>query len=298
MVRSCILGSLSLIAITTVGAQPGPASTPGRPTARQIVERIKDHTGGHDGEAWKGSTVDTFKAGDPDLPVTGVATTFSATMDVLKRAVARGMNLIVAHEPTFYNHLDEVIGLQTDPVYREKLAFIDQHHLVVWRFHDHWHSAPDQPDGVLKGMVAALRAEAFQSSTDPQEFKIPETRLDDLAAEIKLRLHIRTLRVVGDPALIVTGVAFRPGAYPGEKQMKALAPEGIQALVVGESREWETVLYAVDAMGQGRRKGLILIGHDVSEEQGMRECADWLRAFVSEVPVEHIPAGEPFWTPE
>ena len=51
-------------------------------------------------------------------------------------------------------------------------------------------------------------------------------------------------------------------------------------------------------MGQGRRKGLILMGHDVSEERGMQECASWLKAFVPEVPIEFIPAGEPFWAPE
>jgi hypothetical protein len=74
--------------------------------------------------------------------------------------------------------------------------------------------------------------------------------------------------------------------------------EDVEAVVVGESREWETVLYAVDAAAQGRRKGLIVIGHDLSEEAGMRECADWLRGFVTEVPVEFLPAGEPFWAPE
>jgi hypothetical protein len=45
------------------------------------------------------------------------------------------------------------------------------------------------------------------------------------------------------------------------------------------------------------RKGLILIGHWVSEDQGMRLCADWLKSFVPEVPVEWIAAGDPFWRP-
>jgi hypothetical protein len=30
----------------------------------------------------------------------------------------------------------------------------------------------------------------------------------------------------------------------------------------------------------------------------MKECASWLKAFVPEVPVEYMPAGEPFWSPE
>ncbi len=298
MPGSLLLSALLVARQGTAGGPPQSAVAPPPLTARQIIERIQDHAGGRDGEAWRGPTVDTLKAADLDTPVTGIATTFSATMDVLERAVARGANMIVAHEPTFYDHLDETAWLGTDPVLEAKLDYIRKHKLVVWRFHDHWHHAPGQPDGVLKGMVAGLGWEAFQSSTNPYLFTVPETRLEDLARDVKRRLGIRTLRVVGDPHLKVRRVGFAPGAAGRDRQIKALASDDVQVLLVGESREWETVLYVVDAVGQGRPRGLILMGHDVSEELGMKECAAWLKAFVSEVPVEYIPAGEPFWAPE
>ena len=266
-------------------------------TARQIVERIQERAGGRDSESWRGPTVDTVKAGELDTPVTGIATTFSATMDVLQRAVARGANLVVAHEPTFYDHLDEAAWLGADPVLEEKLAYVRKHKLVVWRFHDHAHSASGQPDLVLKGMVAGLGWEGFQDPANPYLFIVPLTRLEDLAREVKRRLGIRTLRVVGDKDLKVARIAFAPGAAGRDRQIKALAGD-VDVLVAGESREWETVLYVVDAVGQGRRKALILMGHDVSEERGMQECASWLKTFVPEVPIEFVPAGEPFWAPE
>jgi hypothetical protein len=53
---------------------------------------------------------------------------------------------------------------------------------------------------------------------------------------------------------------------------------------------------AFDANTAGERKGMILVGHWVSEDQGMRLCADWLKTFIQEV-VEWIPAGDPFWRP-
>ena len=28
----------------------------------------------------------------------------------------------------------------------------------------------------------------------------------------------------------------------------------------------------------------------------MKECAAWLKTFVPEIPIGHIPAGEPFWS--
>ena len=50
-------------------------------------------------------------------------------------------------------------------------------------------------------------------------------------------------------------------------------------------------------MASGERKGLVTIGRIVSEEGGMSECARWLTTLVSEVPVRHIPAGDPYWSP-
>ena len=82
------------------------------PTARELIETIKSNLTCD----WSKNTVDTFKAGNPDTQVTGIATTFIVTMDVLKRALDLNCNLIISHEPTFYNHLDQTDHLKTDPV--------------------------------------------------------------------------------------------------------------------------------------------------------------------------------------
>src|SRR5262245_26999481 len=97
-------------------------------TARQVIERIQKNVG----VPWRSHTVDTFKAGDPNTPVTGIATTMMATFDVLQRAAASGKNLVITHEPTFYGHLDQIGELQKehDAVLAAKLAFIEKHHLV------------------------------------------------------------------------------------------------------------------------------------------------------------------------
>jgi hypothetical protein len=73
-------------------------------------------------EAPPADTVDTLKGGDPSTPVTGIATTFLDTMDVLREAVKRGDNLIITHEPTFYNHRDETAAFANDPVYKENMT--------------------------------------------------------------------------------------------------------------------------------------------------------------------------------
>jgi putative NIF3 family GTP cyclohydrolase 1 type 2 len=88
-----------------------------------------------------------------------------------------------------------------------------------------------------------------------------------------------------------------PGAGGSLEQMRLLARADVDLLVVGETREWETVEYARDAIAQGRRKGLVILGHALSEEGGMRYCAKWLKTFIKDVPVEFVEAGEPFWPP-
>src|SRR5438477_3767962 len=72
-------------------------------TANEVIEQIKAHVG----IPWMEKTVDTFKAGDPQTRVTGIATTMMATLNVLQRAAANGQNLIITHEPTFFDHQDD-----------------------------------------------------------------------------------------------------------------------------------------------------------------------------------------------
>jgi len=94
-------------------------------TARQVLERIKANIG----VPWMDQTVDTFKDGDPDTRVTGIAVTMMATLDVLQRAAAQGSNLVITHEPTFFGHPDELAPLETahDSVTAVKRAFIREH---------------------------------------------------------------------------------------------------------------------------------------------------------------------------
>ncbi len=259
-------------------------------TARQVIERIQAHVG----VPWRGQTVDTFKAGDPDTRVTGIATTMMATYDVLVRAAASGKNLIITHEPTFYSHLDktEVFEKEHDPVWAEKERFIKEHNLVVWRFHDYWHRM--KPDGIMFGVVRTLEWQKFQNASDPSLFVMPEITVGQLADQMKQRLGIHVLRYVANPEMKITKVALAPGASGPELHRKLLQRDDVEVLAIGEVPEWETIEYVSDAVSQGKKKALILLGHIPSEQPGMDYCAEWLKTFVSEVPVEFVGTKEPF----
>ena len=265
-----------------------------RLTAQQVIARIQAQVG----VPWREPTCDTFKAGEPAAPVRGIAVAMMATMDVLRQAAAAGANLVITHEPTFYEHLENCAALAADhdAVLAEKQAFVAAHGLVVWRFHDYWHRR--RPDGITEGMVGALGWHPFQDADHAPRFTLPATTLDALASEVARKLGACCLRVVGDPGLRLTRAALMPGAPGSLDQMRTLARSDVEVLLTGETREWETVEYARDAWQQGRHKALIVIGHVPSEEAGMLACVPWLRSFLpANLPVSYIPAADPFWGP-
>src|SRR5215471_7555543 len=215
--------AVSLMLVVVLGAITATGRDERQVTAREVVADIQKQVG----VEWDKDTVDTFKAGDPDTPVKGIAVTMMATMDVLERASAKGLNFVITHEPTFYAHLDTPEGLpESDPVWTEKRAFIEKHGMVVWRFHDHWHMR--RPDGIEAGNIRALGWEKFQRPDNQYLFAIPETTLKELAREVATKLGSPVLRVVGDPEMKVSKVGFSPGAAGSEREIRALEQDDVQ----------------------------------------------------------------------
>ena len=255
-------------------------------TALEIIARVQQQLASQ-GITWREGGRDTFKAGKPETAVRGIATSGMSTFDVLRRAAAAGKNLVITHEPTFYNDRDVTATLQSDPVYVAKQRFIAEHDLVVWRFHDHAHMM--RPDPLVAGSARALGWTPYASPADPRVYILPETTLGDLAMAVARKLNDRGIRIVGDPAMKVSRVSLGPGY--GIPALTAT----VEVAIGGEiSESGSNTEYALDAASAGRPKGMIMLGHMMSEDHGMQEVADWLRTFLSGVPIAFVPAGEPF----
>lgn len=303
------------VALTATGVAGGPltrmaralggVSAPGGGiTAQEVVDRIKMSFG----TEWKPDSVDGFKAGDPATAVTGIATTALASLDVMGRAVKAGANLIVTCEPTFFARADSPTppvlrfgppGMPAsppvaDPVFSAKDEFIKKHNLVVWRFSDHWRLRT--PDPMAQGLAGALGWANFAVPGEPGRFAIPETSLDALVEHVKKSLKARGgMRIVGEKQLRVRKVGFLPGSTPIQASI-AMLP-GVDAIIAGEVREWESVEYVRDTVALGGKKSLTLVGRIVSEDPGMQVCAGWLKSLVPEVASTWISAGDPYWRP-
>ncbi|HNW56964.1 MAG TPA: Nif3-like dinuclear metal center hexameric protein [Bacteroidales bacterium] len=239
-------------------------------------------------------TVDVIKEGDPGTQVKGIITTMFATMDVLKEAVKTNCNLIIVHEPLYYGHLDQTEQIKNSPVFLEKKRFINEHNLVIWRFHDYIHSL--KPDGIDAGMAIKLGWQDYIIKGHPNQFVLPETTLSDLLKHLKQVFPENSFYVIGKPDMKLSKVVLGAGAPGFMAHFSILENKDVDVLLAGESPQWETYEYMRDAVAQGRNKAVVFLGHIASEEAGMDWCATWLKTFIKDIPVHYVKSGPSFWS--
>lgn len=259
-------------------------------SAAELTALIIDKTGAEKVE----NTVDVIKEGNSHTQVKGIVTCMFATMDVLRKAVEKNCNLIITHEPLYYNHWDSSEQFEDDPVYLEKKKFINDYGLVVWRFHDYIHRI--RPDGIITGMVEKLGWQKNQNSDNPYKFTFPEMSLTDFLKGMKNTFPKNAFHVVGDSTMQLSKVVMVPGASGTMAQIGQLRQPDVDLVIAGEVPQWETYEYVRDAVSQNRKKAIVFIGHINSEESGMKFCAEWLAKFVTDIPIHFLECGSSYWT--
>jgi len=293
-------------------------------TAQYVVDRIRQNFG----SAWLTTPVDDFIAGKPETEVTGIATTYAPSLEVLRKAVAARKNFLISRESPFWVRMNAAGGgtqfqglpgpwpngnnfvrqeagaADDDPTLKAKRDYIAANNLVVYGLFANWNA--QTVDMQLKGLAKALGWEKYyKPSADLPHwskyngyFEIPPVTLKEAAIQMKKTLGSRSIRVGGNPDTVVRKAALSHGMYWLTDLQKWYAEPGMDLLVVGEPQwENEISLYSFDVADSGQKKGYIVLGQQVSEEPGCAEMAAWLMPLVPEVTVEHISAGEPCWMP-
>lgn len=249
------------------------------------------------------TTVDGILEGDPATEVTGIAVTMTATVEVLREAAAAGTNLVITHEPLYFDHYDaarEDLEAEDDPVYMAKRALVQESGIVVVHLHDQWHD--QRPDGVDAATAAALGwvLDPEAVSDGVSTATVPATTLTALAQHVADTLGATALRFAGDPSATVTRVGLDLGFRGFGRNRALLRRTDVDVAVVGEVHEWETGEYAVDAVATGVSKGLIVVGHVPSEQAGMRAVAAWLPGVLEAAgyatPVTYLTTADTFRT--
>jgi len=235
------------------------------------------------------ATCDTFKSGDPDTGVKGVAVSWMSTTAALRNAHDRGCNLFITHEPTFYAHMDDDPAFDQDACTREKRAFLDQTGMVVYRCHDVWDRFPGE--GILDSWAACLglTAPAVANEAFMRVVPIEPTSAGEWAREVARRVKPfgqEAVLLVGDPEQRVSRVGIGTGAIAsGRDYVRMDADVGI----VTELIWWREARWFQD-MGVP----LLVVDHTVSEEPGIINLASYLRRVFEGARVEYIPTHCPF----
>jgi len=241
-------------------------------------------------------TDDRIIYGDRATPITGIATCFFSSLEVLRAAKAQGLNYIIPHEASFYERYDdfaESVLRDDDPVLSAKQRFVRENGMVIQRMHAHAHSMLGDAIGV--GLLRQLGWTPYAVEDQRGVVRVPQASALQIGRHIKRRCGRRTLRMFGDPNQRVSTISISSG-MPGENvQIAQMETPGVDAVFLGEVREPEVLGYAQDRAAT-RPIIVYLVGH-TSEDYGMDVVAEWLRRVFPGLPCRWLPTADPYTNP-
>lgn len=252
-------------------------------------------------------TVDQFLFGDPETEVSGIAVSWMPTLSNLEKALDKGFNVFITHEPLLAAKIDaegNIIGgpifnerlhwiinrrkLNTDNIWIKKMEWLEQNNLIVLRCHDFWDSYPEI--GIHGAWAKWLGYTNPPLKVDKyyELHKIPETTLEELSRYIlqKIKpLGQDSIQVIGDLDKKISQITIGTGAITDYLDMYAF---GGDVIILSDDGTflWESGQWAQDI-----GVPIIIVNHSLSEEPGMRTLGEYLEKIFPNVPIMHIPVG-------
>jgi putative NIF3 family GTP cyclohydrolase 1 type 2 len=235
--------------------------------------------------AYPVDTVDTFKAGDPQDEVRGIAVGWMSYTWALQRALQLGCNVFVTHEPTYFDHLDRAPAVFRLAGAREKRRLIEERGLIVLRCHDLW----DQMKriGIADAWAEALGfAQAVAGDEYVRVYEIEPATARQVAQRVAAgarRFGQEAVQLIGPADKTVRRVSLGTGAIT--PFFECLEAYGVELAVCTDDgiEYWRDGGLAIDLAVP-----LVVVNHPVSEEAGVRRLAEALRARFPQIPVQHI----------
>lgn len=253
--------------------------------AAEIMDKLFEYGAGKD----YSNTCDLCNAGDPETEVTKAAVAMFPTVDVVRQAKEWGAQLLIVHEPAYYDNMDRH---SDEKIENEKRKLIEDSGMVLYRFHDHPHY--EFPDIIAAGELEQMAFEGEIEYTDlfdvvRLKLKEPMTAVE-FARALEERLNIKHLRICGTRDVPCTNISAMFGA-PGVG-LEELQREETEILLMGETCEWMIGEYARDASQLGYTKTMIIMGHVGSERDGMAYTARLLQEKLPQLEVKYFDCGE------
>jgi putative NIF3 family GTP cyclohydrolase 1 type 2 len=237
-------------------------------------------------------TVDRIIVGDPNTKVTKIGVCWMPYLSTLREAAALGINTMVVHEPTFYDHWDN----PPESVKREcaqKSAFIAEHRLAIIRCHDVLDAIPEWGMPFALGKAIGFTNDDIMRSS--RYFKVyglkNPLRAITAASRIAKKLRIfgqKYSHFAGDPDLIIDSVGVGTGYNCDPLEYKHLNA-GLSIAITDRVMSWVQPVVARDS-GQP----LLVIEHGVSEEPGVIALYEHLRGQFKDIEFVHFAQGHSY----
>ena len=244
-------------------------------------------------------TVDRIIIGDPDTDVSRVLVTWMSTFTAVRAAVARGCQLVVTHEPTFWRHRNEIeeSGAIESPIwhkaFEEKRSYIEKHKLVILRCHDVWDFMPEI--GIPFAWAQFLGLGNTPAATGQRgalhRYDITPTTIDAFAQHVASRtatLGEPAVQVIGDGTQVVSHIGIGTGCYCNPTEFQSIGCD-LSVTCDDGNWYWENLQCAKD-----RGHPVIRVNHGTSEEPGMVTLTRYLVDTFPKLHVEYLPHGSCF----
>ena len=184
----------------------------GNPTALGIREYLISNSPWVDPER----TVDTVKIGDPAREVRKAGVCWYASIETIRAAHEAGCDLLICHEPTFWEHAAPELQWRDKAPGVAKRKFLEKTGMVILRAHDTWDQWPEI--GIRDSWARFLGLEnRIWASTEHNFHAIYEVRVQTLldfaeyvADKIKA-LGEDSVHVMGNPDCLVSRPAIGVG---------------------------------------------------------------------------------------
>jgi putative NIF3 family GTP cyclohydrolase 1 type 2 len=234
------------------------------------------------------TTVDQIIHG-PDQEIAKVAVCWMPFSETIVEAHRRGANVIVAHEPTFYDHreIDNKTGENYKEAARTKKQLLDETGITILRCHDVWDAVPGKGVPDCWGAFLGL-SDLVASTTYLRVYQIPPTQAHQLVKNFALKTKAKgqsTWGFYGDPDRVITKVGTGTGCCSNPHELFALGAE-LAVSVDDIVRAWIDGEWAIDT-----GHPVAVVNHGVAESIAMDSLADELRSVLPGVEVTVIDQG-------
>lgn len=221
------------------------------------------------------TTVDNIKMGDSKKEINTVGVCWYPSTQTIKSAIKMNCDLLVVHEPTWWNHFDPPGGWRNISPGLERTQMLEKSGMVILRIHDSWDFLPNI--GVRDSFAKFLKLDNFileDNNKISAMYQIEPTTLKNFAkiiAEKIKPLGQDALQVMGNPQKIVKNIALSIGcATPQENMIK----KGADVLIMSfdGASYWQTRERLAS-----HNVGIITLEHGTSEMPGIKSLAQYIQ---------------------